>query len=64
MRYMEGPQDEMPPFLASFDSFTERFNFMRQFPVLQRLALKLPPSVGKMIAPGYLEFRSVGPFPP
>jgi len=45
MRYMEGPHDAMPLFLASFDSFTEQINFMRQFPALQGLAPKLSPLV-------------------
>ena len=36
-----------------------QINFMRHFPLLQRLALKLPASLGKVITPGYIEFRSV-----
>ena len=59
MRYMEGPQDEMPPVLSSIDEFTKGVHLMTHFPILQRLALKLPPSLGKMIAPGYIGFRSV-----
>jgi len=59
LRYMEGPQDEMLPFLSSFDAFGKQLHFMTHFPVLHRLALGLPPSLGNMIAPGYLGFRSV-----
>ncbi|RAK94263.1 cytochrome P450 [Aspergillus costaricaensis CBS 115574] len=46
-----------PPLLSSLAMFGDRFHLFRSFPILARIALKLPPRLTDMIAPGYMDFR-------
>jgi len=52
---------ETPPLVAAIEMFTHNVMLMKHFPIIGKLARKLPDSLASMIAPGYIVFRQVNP---
>ena len=58
--YIRSGDVTRPSLFNCLDDFTNMFQYIKHFPILSKLAPKLPNTIARRLSPGYVKFCEVG----